>query len=65
MGVIVDERTDLFALGVMVFEMLAGTTPFEGTGVEMMMQNIRAIRRRSRRAPAARSMHSSKRSRAS
>jgi serine/threonine-protein kinase len=40
MGIDVDERTDLFALGVMVFEMLAGATPFEGSGVEVMMQNI-------------------------
>lgn len=40
MGIAVDERTDLFALGVMVYEMLAGVAPFEGSGVEVMMQNI-------------------------
>lgn len=40
LGQLVDERTDLFALGVMVYEMVAATTPFEGSGVEVMMQNI-------------------------
>lgn len=39
-GDVVDARTDLFSLGVIVFEMLAGLPPFEGSGVEVMMQNI-------------------------
>jgi serine/threonine-protein kinase len=39
-GELVDGRTDLFALGVIVYEMLAGVPPFEGSGLEIMMQNM-------------------------
>jgi len=36
----VDHRADLFALGVMLFEMLAGTTPFEGSALEVVIANM-------------------------
>jgi serine/threonine protein kinase len=36
----VDHRCDLFALGVIVYELLAGMPPFEGTGLEVIMANL-------------------------
>ena len=36
----VDHRADLFALGVILFEMLSGTTPFEGSAVEVVVANM-------------------------
>jgi serine/threonine-protein kinase len=35
-----DHRIDLFALGVIVYEMLAGLTPFDGTAMEIAIANI-------------------------
>ena len=36
----VDHRADLFALGVILFEMLSGTTPFDGRALEIVIANM-------------------------
>jgi len=41
-GSTIDHRSDLFALGLACFEMLAGKLPFEGTGVEVARANMQS-----------------------
>jgi serine/threonine-protein kinase len=36
----VDHRCDLFALGVIAYELLAGAPPFEGTGLDIIVANL-------------------------
>ncbi len=42
MGKTIDRRADLFALGVILFEMLTGVMPFPGDGVQVTTANVGA-----------------------
>jgi serine/threonine-protein kinase len=54
-GEIIDHRSDLFALGLIMYEMLAGKHPFDGSGSAIARQNLAAPAPSFRkRAPAAR-----------
>ena len=39
-GGAIDHRTDLYGLGVMLYEMLSGTVPFTGSAVEIATQHV-------------------------
>lgn len=51
----IDHRSDLFALGLIMYEMLAGKHPFDGTGSAIARQNLAApVPPFRKRAPEAR-----------
>jgi hypothetical protein len=39
-GEVVDARADLYALGCLLFELLTGNTPFDGSGYEVMLAHL-------------------------
>ena len=42
-GLSVDHRADLFALGVTLYELLAGRVPFDGSGIDVIRQNAAGV----------------------
>lgn len=40
-GQLVDERTDVYALGALLYEVLAGAPPYQGSSVDEVLQKVR------------------------